>query len=61
MGLLSWLKKKEPAKEDVIDFESMYEGVNELGERGYKLSHLETCKRIWHNRYEKSDLAVLNK
>ena len=49
MGLLSWLKKKEPVKEDLIDFESMYEGVDELGVRGYKLSHLETCKRIWHD------------
>ena len=49
MGLLSWFKKEKPAKEDLIDFESMYEGVDELGVRGYKLSHLETCKRIWHN------------
>ena len=32
---------KKTAKEDIIDFESMYEGVDELGVRGYKLSHLE--------------------
>ena len=31
MGLFSWFKKEKPAKEDLIDFESMYEGVDELG------------------------------
>ena len=40
MGLLSWFKKEKTAKDDLIDFESMYEGVDELGVRGYKLSHL---------------------
>ena len=49
MGLFSWHKKEETPKNDLIDFESMYDGVNELGIRGYKSSHLETCKMIWHN------------
>ena len=47
MGLFSWFKKKDSKKDDSIDFESMYDGVNELGIRGYKISHLETCKKIW--------------
>ncbi len=49
MGLFSWHKKEETPKNDLIDFESMYDGVNELGIRGYKSSHLETCKMIWRN------------
>ncbi len=44
MGLFSWFKKKDSKKDDSIDFESMYDGVNERGIRGYNISHLETCK-----------------
>jgi hypothetical protein len=32
----------------------MYEGVDEIGVRGYKLSHIETCKRIWQNHVPES-------
>ena len=47
MGLFSWFKKRDSKKDDSIDFESMYDGVNELAIRGYKITRLETCKRIW--------------
>lgn len=54
MGLLSWLKKDERKKENLLDFESMYDSVDDLGIRGYKLSHLETCRRIWYDYVHES-------
>ena len=53
MVLFSWHKKEETPKNDLIDFESMYDGVNELGIRGYKIkckiplrSYLEDKQKV---------------
>ena len=35
------------APDDIIDWEKMYTLVNELGVRGYKMQHFETCKKLW--------------
>lgn len=46
-------KDKEPGpmtdknKDDLIDFDSMYTVTEKLGIRGYKLTHLKTCRKIW--------------
>ena len=47
-------KKDNSKKEDLIDFDTMYDGVDKLGIRGYKMTHLETCKKIWHDYVPKS-------
>ena len=54
MGFFSWHNKDKNDKEDIVNFESMYDGVDELGVRGYESSHLETCKRIWHDHVPES-------
>lgn len=54
MGFFSWHNKDNSDKEDTADFEPMYDGVDELGVRGYKPSHFETCKRIWHDHVPES-------
>ena len=46
--MLRFFRKKARAKDnDPIDFESMYVVVKKLGIRGYKLTHLDTCRKIW--------------
>lgn len=50
----SQLKKDNSKKEDLIDFDTMYDGVDKLGVRGYKMTHLEACKKIWHDYVPKS-------
>ena len=54
MGIFSFLKKQKYANpsesiDDPIDFESMYTDINEIGIRGYKPTHITTCKKIWRD------------
>ena len=46
--MFGFLKRKnKDVQNDLVDFDSMYVVVNELGIRGYEASHFETCKKIW--------------
>ena len=44
-------------KDDSIDFNSMYEVVDALGIRGYKIKNLNVCKQIWNELVPESGQA----
>lgn len=45
--MFNLFKKKKADRDDLIDYSSMYTVVEKLGIRGYKLTHMKTCRRIW--------------